>query len=486
MTENQLTFHGGKNIALLPLTLFIISCSLFFSVYHVFDLTALAMCAFIAIMIGALFSRNVGDYWRAVISQGIGSEMAVTIATILLIIGMYARMIAQSGVAASFAMLASQLGLHDGAFTLFTFVAVCIVSTATGTSIGTLFTAFPVFYPSGILLGADPIVLASAILCGAIFGDNIAPISDTTVASASTQSYANRRGSAEIAGVVAARFRFAIVSALIACVFFYLFGAHRGPVPSLHIDSHAAASWHSLWMLLPMAVLLGVAMKTRNIFKAIPAGILSGIVIGLLCGIFHIADIFTLENGNANGFLYKGFSGMVSTILFVLSLFGIIGILRASNTMERISSAICGSKLAQSTRGAEWCIAIGSIVTTALVGGVTSASILAFGPVASEIGARRKLHPYRRAVLLDCFAMTLAAILPFLSAFIFIVSAIISSLQKDYPFIHDVNPIYLSLTSFYPLALFAVMSFAIVVGWGRHYENSEGEAVRYLAEEPRP
>lgn len=477
MIENELTFHGGKNIALLPIALFIISCSLFFSVYHVFDLTALAMCAFIAIMIGAVFSRNVNEYWRAVVSQGIGSEMAVTIATILLVIGMYAKMIAQSGVADSFALLASHLGLHDGAFTLFTFVAVCVVSTATGTSIGTLFTAFPVFYPSGILLGADPVVLASAILCGAIFGDNIAPISDTTVASASTQSYTHRHGSAEIAGIVAARFPFAIVSALIACVFFYLFGTHSGPVPSMPVTHHDQASWRSLWMLVPMAVLLLVAMKTRNIFKAIPSGICAGIVIGLLAGIFHLQDIFTLDKGNAGGFLYKGFSGMVSTILFVLSLFGIIGILRASNTMERISSAICRSRLAQSSRGAEWCIAVGSIVATALVGGVTSASILAFGPVASEIGARRSLHPYRRAVLLDCFAMTLAAILPFLSAFIFIVTAIISSLHKDYPFINDVNPIALSLTSFYPLALFVVMSFAIVVGWGRRYENSRGEAV---------
>lgn len=62
--------------------------------------------------------------------------------------------------------------------------------------------------------------------------------------------------------------------------------------------------------------------------------------------------------------------------------------------------------------------------------------------------------------------MTLAAIIPFLSAFIFIVSAIISSLQKEYPFIQPVNPIDLSLAAFYPLTLFVVMSFSIIVGWG--------------------
>lgn len=478
MSNDELTFRGGKNMALLPMVIFIISCSLFFSVFHVFDMIALAMCAFLAIMIGAIFSRDVSQYWKSVISEGIGSEMAVTIATILLIIGMYAKMIAQSGVADSFALLANHLGLHGGAFTLFTFISVCVVATATGTSVGTLFTAFPVFYPSGLLLGADPVVLASAILCGAIFGDNIAPISDTTVASASTQSYKHRQGSAEIAGVVASRFRYAITSAVIASILFYVFGANSSPLAASDIQYTNGASYKSLWMLVPMAVLLLVAMKTRNIFKAIPSGLLTGIIIGLLSGIFNINDIFSLDNGDATGFLYKGFHEMVSTILFVLSLFGIIGILRASKTMDRISAAICRSRLAQSASGAEWCIGIGSIIATALVGGVTSASILAFGPVASEIGLRKSLHPYRRAVLVDCFAMTLAAIIPFLSAFIFIVSAIISSLQQDYPFVQVINPIDISLTAFYPLSLFVVMSFSVIVGWGRRFEGKDGSPVK--------
>lgn len=478
--NDELRFRGGKNMALLPMIIFLVLCSLFFSVLHIFDMTALAMCTFLAIMAGAIFAKNVSQYWKSVISQGIGSEMAVTIATILLIIGMYAKMIASSGVADSFAMLADFFGLKSGAFTLFTFIAVCIIATATGTSIGTLFTAFPVFYPSGILLGADPVILASAIISGAIFGDNIAPISDTTVASASSQRYQYKEGCAEIAGVVASRFKFAIVSAIIACLLFYYFGASNEPVALAHLPDITHGSYKNLWMLLPMVILLSVAMKTRDIFKAIPSGILSGLIIGLLSGIFDTRDIFSLQQGNVQGFLYNGFHDMVSTILFVLSLFGIIGVLRASKTMDRISLLICRSRLARTYQGVEWCIAIGTIISTALVGGVTSASILAFGPVASEIGQRKFLHPYRRAVLVDCFAMTLAAILPFSSAFIFIVMAIISTLQKNYPFIHTINPVYVSLTAFYPLALFMVMSFSVISGWGRRFENKEGLPVKRL------
>src|SRR5699024_11816066 len=89
---------------------------------------------------------------------------------------------------------------------------------ATGSSIGTMFTAFPIFYPAGVLLGADPAMLAGAIVSGAIFGDNLAPISDTTIISASTQRYRHRDGSADIGGVVTSRARYALVAALLAAI----------------------------------------------------------------------------------------------------------------------------------------------------------------------------------------------------------------------------------------------------------------------------
>src|SRR5690606_6786117 len=90
-------------------------------------------------------------------------------------------------VSSGFVWLASTIGVGSATFTLFTFVAVCVISMSTGSSIGTMFTAFPIFYPAGVLIGADPTLLAGAIISGAVFGDNIAPISDTSIISASTQ-----------------------------------------------------------------------------------------------------------------------------------------------------------------------------------------------------------------------------------------------------------------------------------------------------------
>ena len=72
-------------------------------------------------------------------------------------------------------------------------------------------------FPSGLILGADPVWLFAAILSGAAFGDNLAPVSDTTVVSATTQE-------TDIPGVVRSRFKYAIAAAVPTLVIFLIFG----------------------------------------------------------------------------------------------------------------------------------------------------------------------------------------------------------------------------------------------------------------------
>ena len=75
--------------------------------------------------------------------------------------------------------------------------------------------------------------------------------------------------------------------------------------------------------------------------------------------------------------------------------------------------------MGQTSQGAELICMAGVSLTTILLGGVTSASILTFGPILNRIGAARNIHPYRRANLLDGTANSLPAIIPFMSVFVF-------------------------------------------------------------------
>ena len=102
----------------------------------------------------------------------------------------------------------------------------------------------------------------------------------------------------------------------------------------------------------------------------------------------------------------------------------------------------------------------GISLTTILLGGVTSASILTFGPILNKIGAARNIHPYRRSNLLDGTANSLPAIIPFMSVFVFIGSALTG-----------LSPVVVAFGSLYGFVLFAVFLFSVLTGWGRRPEN---------------
>lgn len=476
MERKNVEFRGSIVMSIIPMLILLAFCISYFIIFRVFDMGALALGGFIGLLVGALFTKTYGQYWDAVM-RGIGSPVSVAIVVILLVIGMFSKLMAVSGVSQGFVWLADQIGMQGGIFTAFTFVATCLVASATGSSIGTLFTAFPVLYPAGILLGADPGFLAGAILSGAIFGDNLAPISDVTIASTSTQTYANREGTADIGGTVAYRLKYALIAGTVSTILFAVFGG--GGVAGTGAEEILEASMNvsGLIMLIPVVILLIVAIKTRDIFKSVTAGIISGIVMGLAVGVFTVRDIFSITDGHVTGFLYDGFSGMIGICLFCISLFGIMGVLNESGMMASIIRSFCSSKMARTKRGTEILIALGSTITTILLGGVTSASVLTFGPVVNELGAAHKIHPYRRANLLSGYANGFAAIIPFISAFVFITSVVVAPLREQYTYIPAINPVDIFKGCFYPMILFFVLTYSIISGWDRKYESEEGKVV---------
>lgn len=476
--EKEVTFYGGWIVSFVPLLVFLVTSVLFFSVFRAFDMNALTAGAFLGLLAGAVFARKYSRFWEAVF-RGISTPASVTIVVILFVVGIYSELIKTSGVSGGFVWLANSFGINGTAFTVFTFVAVCIVALATGSSIGTMFTAFPIFFAAGIALGGNPAALAGAIISGAIFGDNLAPISDTSIISSSTQRYRKKSGTAEVGGVISARARYALVAAGISLVLFIFIGGGSGsaaPAPELAEAANPAA----LWMLVPIALLLAVAIVTRDIFKAITVGIVAGTFTALVTGLIGWGDVVSVTDGAAQGFVVLGVSHIIPTVGLVISVFGIMGVLREAGVLRRLTEALLRGRLGQTPAGAETAIALGSTVFTVMFGGVNSASMITFGPVADEIGAKVGLHPYRRSNVMDCFAMGVSCIVPFLSAFLFIGTILTSG--------YDIDPIptgALFASTLYPLVLTLVMIFAIATGWGRRFEGAGGKAVKAPEAEPQ-
>ena len=338
-------------------------------------------------------------------------------------------------------------------------VMVCIAAIYMGSSIGTMFIAFPIFYPAGIMLGANEMMMAGCIVSGAIFGDNLAPISDTTIASASTQQFKNGKP-ADIGGVVSSRIKYSAVAGLITIVIFAVFGGMGGVYEGGSID--AAANPVSLVMLIPVVLMLTVSTKTRNIYEGILVGLVTGTVVGLAAGLFTPAQVFSNDAANnaAVGFLIDGINNILPTCALVISVFGIMGVLSDAGMLNLIAEKILNSRMASTTHGAELICMMGIAFTTILLGGVTSASILTFGPILNKIGAARNIHPYRRANLLDGTANSLPAIIPFMSVFVFIGSALTG-----------LSPVVVAGGTIYGFVLFAVFLGAVLTGWGCQKEE---------------
>ena len=331
----EVEFRGGQFWAVLPMVIFLVFCVVYFVIFKVFDMNALAVGGFVGLLVGALFCKNYGAYWNAVL-RGIGSTTSVSIVVILLVIGMFTKLMAASGVSQGFVWVAHMIGMKGSVFTAFTFLASCLITSATGSSIGTLSTVFPILYPAGVLLGSNPAILAGAILSGAIFGDNLAPISDVTIASPTSQRFRTKEGNADIAGTVGYRLKYALIAGAISLVIFAILGG--GGTSAAGADDILQANMNpmGLIMLIPVALLLFVSIRTQDIFKAVTAGLISGIVVGLLCGAFQPSDILGIQDGNATGFIYNGFTGMIGICLFCMALFGAMGVLNESGTMERV------------------------------------------------------------------------------------------------------------------------------------------------------
>ena len=468
-------FKGSFLFALVPLAIAAAGSVLFFIVLGTFALVNLAMACFVGLIVGSLFSKNMDEFWKAAV-KGMSSDICAILSLIILVVGIFTQMMARAGVAEGFVWLGSTLGITGALFVGFVFLSCCIISMATGTSLGTVFSGFPIFYPAGVLLGADPVFLAGAILSGAIFGDHLSPISDTTIVSATTQRYKSSGLSADIPGVVASRFAYAGTAALGAVILYFIFGGGIGAQAEVAGAEILAqfSNPHGLVMLIPVVVLLVVAVVKRNIFISITIGTAVGLVVGLVSGALSTNDILSVQGGVAGGFLIAGITAKVGIVVYLFGIFGIMGVMRESGLLDRILYKLANSKLAQTRSGSEWINSLGVMITAAFIGSANGPALIIYGPLADELSKPKGIHPYRRANIIDSMVCSLPIIIPFSSLFIFVVLGTINGLTATYDFLQPLSPFALAPAVFYPILLFVVMSVAIVTGWGMRYETKDG------------
>lgn len=478
-TEKKLEFIGGNGTSLLPFIVFIV-ITIGLSFVNAADLNMMIASGVIGLIVGMLFCKNKTMYWDFIL-DGLGDKMAMTAVLIWLIVGIYGTILRQGQLVEGLVWLSVKLNLSGAAFCVAAFLFSAAFALATGAAFGTVAAMTPILYPVGIIMGCDAAVLGGAIISGAIFGDNIAPVSDTTIVSTTGQLYRNKPGCAEIGGAVKDRSKYVLPAFVISAVLFFLFGGAKGgagldaSVAEGLVASHQNPA--GLLMLIPTAVVIIMAVTGKNLFVTLPVGIIVAVVVGLGAGLFGVSDLFHLENGVAAGALPTGVAGMLNVCILLMVVVSMGNLLIKSGFMEQLVERL--SRNIKTTRGAELLIFLFSTAFSVLISAINTIPNICASPLVNALGQKAKLHPIRRANFLAVACDSFNACMPFGGSVLLLLGCI-KTLAADASYITVPSPNAFLTTCFYPCVLWVVMFIAVLTGWGRIYEGKNGEPVKEL------
>jgi len=445
-----LTFRGGLPGALAPFVLFLAGVS-WLGLSGAPDERGFWPVLVAALTLSLLLARD-----RHAASETMLRGMSQPIVSLMvmawILAGTLGAVLAGSGLVTALASAAARAHLTGAAFTVVAFLICCLMSMSTGTSLGTILVAGPVLYPAGGGAGADPAMLAGAILAGATFGDSLSPISDTTIASATTQE-------ADLGGTVRSRLKYAIPAALLAVIGYAASGGSVTRETVTRPEGHLAG----LVMLAVPLFVIFLLLQKRHLLEGLLFGLLAAVVLALATGLVTPSRLLHIdpERFGARGLLVEGMERGLGVAVFTILLMGLVATLEASGILARVVAA--AERKMTGARSAEaWIVAALSaavILTTHSV-----VAILTVGGFAREAGRRFGVGAYRRANLLDLTACTWPFLLPFFIPTILAASITGSGADFGMP---RVSAVEVGLANGYSWGLVVMLVLALGLGYGR-------------------
>ena len=482
MRENKkLEFRGGSFMALIPFAIFIV-ITIGLSFANAADLNMMIGAGVVGLLVGMLFVKDLEAYWDTILA-GLGSKVGMTAVMLWLVVGIYGNILKSGHIVEGLVWLGVQLNMSGAAFTVAAFVFAALFAMATGSGFGTISTMSFILYPAGILLGSNPAVLAGAILSGAAVGDNLAPVSDTTIIAATSQEYNNKEGAADIGGTVRTRSPLVIVGFVVAAVLFFIFGGSGGATLDPNHAAELLAAYQmpaGLLLLIPTALVIYLAVRGKNIFACLGIGSVVAIVIGLVAGLFDFSAIVAIEDGALVGAIPSGVAGMTTVSILLILVVSMGELLTRSGCMEATVNWL-NSSVIKSPRGAKLAIFSLSTIFGILIAAINTIANICVAPFVNAIGRKNNLHPYRSANILATTICSFPFFVPFGGCVLLLLGGL-SSMKDAYPFLPELAATDMFFTAFYPWAIWVITLVACITGWGRLFEGKNGEPVKTLNE----
>ena len=349
--------------------------------------------------------------------------------------------------AGAFAATAKGMGAVDGAVTiaravvpdslmlLGMFLVASFISLAVGTSCGTIAALTPIAAGLAGGLSISPAVLLGAIVGGAMFGDNLSMISDTTIAATRTQNIPMRDKFRQNILIV-----LPAVAATSAIYFFRGGSAHAAAS-----EAAQAVTWAHAFAVLPYILILVFALLGWNVMLLLFAGTIMAGVIGIINGAFDFWGMLDLVG--------QGTLGMSETLIVAILAGGLLQTIRRNGGIGYLMEKI--KKPVRSARGCEFGVLILVSVINLFTANNTVAIVIA-GPIARELSEQYHCSAKRIASILDTGSCVVQGMIPY-GAQILIAAGVAQTSKLDVSSLSLVGSLY------YPMILGVCLIAAIAI-----------------------
>ena len=470
--DASLKFYVCQEFAMLPIVLYIVLSGVIMIFFHYYSMKALIIAAIISIFIGFLLCKTKSEYWNSIV-RGLAKYSNARLILIFMVIGIFSNLLVTGKIGAGFIWLSLHLGIKGGGFAVFCFIVSSIISMGAGAPIAALLAVVPIFYPAGVLMGANPAVLVGAMMSGIFFGDALSPSSQVIHTTIISQHDPVTGESAKLIETLKERLVYILIAGALSAFMFFIFGGggSTGNVSEL-INM---ADIKGLWMLFTIAVLLIICFKTSDLFVGVSFGIITGLIVGVFTGLFGFSDIVNINYSTyqLSGILSDGLSSVIDIIVSTIMLYGLISIAMEGEMMAKCCDYILSMKFVKSAKGAETVIAVGVGIVNILLAGCVLPSILMFKDVADTIGQKAGIPASRRSILLTTMSTNITAIIPINSAFVMGAVTVINQLAAKSSYLPVTTPIKIFVSSYYCLILTIICILWVGFGFGRKVINKK-------------
>ena len=383
MNKNQ-----GRAIALLPIGVFLlifIGSGIITGDFYSMP----AIVGFLIALIVAFMQNKKLSFVQKLhmASKGAGDENILTMCLIFLAAGAFSGAVRASGGVESTVNLGLSI-LPGGMAVAGLFVIGCFISISMGTSVGTITALAPIAAGISEKTGFPMAICAAAVVCGAMFGDNLSIISDTTIAAVKTQGCDMRDKFRE-------NFKIILPAAIITLGLFLFLGQ----TDEFHIEGSLD---YNLLKVVPYLVVLFGAVSGVNVFVILIIGTALSMLVGLATGTFTAAKMFT----HVGTSIYSMYDITVISIVVAC----IITLVKEYGGIEFVLNFI-KSRISDA-KGGELGIASLALLVDLCTANNTVAIVMA-GPIAKDISEEFGVTPRRSASLLDMFSSMGQGLIPY-------------------------------------------------------------------------